>query len=216
MKKLCVFDLDGTLTDTLDNLAAVTNEALNSVGLQGCPQEEYKFFAGDGAGMLIKRALQYQNAEMSLYTQCLSTYLALFKNKCSYLVKPYADIPELLNELKARGMLLCVYSNKPHDMAIKVVTEIFGERTFDNIIGQRDNHPVKPNPEGVTESMEKLGIKQDEVIYIGDTNTDIATGKNAGVFTVGVTWGFRSQEELEEAGADVIIDRPMELLDYLD
>ncbi len=216
MKKLCVFDLDGTLTDTLENLAYVTNAALGKFGISPSPTEKFKYFAGDGTKMLIKRVMEYQNADMENYDACLKEYLDLFETKCSYLVKPYDDIVNLIKELKARRMHLAVYSNKPHEMAISVVEEIFGKGTFDIIIGQREGHEVKPSAEGVFEAMEKFNVKAKDVLYVGDTNTDVKTGKNAGVFTIGVTWGFRTREELEKAGADVIIDNPLQVLNYLD
>lgn len=216
MKKLCIFDLDGTLTNTLDNLAYVTNEALGKFGIKPSPTEMFKYFAGDGVKQLIKRAMEYQNADMTNYDACLNTYLELFETQCSYLVKPYDDIVPLLDELKKMGIKLSVYSNKPHEMAVSVVEEIFGKGTFDVIIGQREGHEVKPSAEGVFETMETLGVTAKDVLYIGDTNTDVKTGKNAGVFTVGVTWGFRKREELEKEGADVIIDNPLQVLNYLD
>lgn len=215
MTKLCVFDLDGTLTDTLDNLAYVTNNALNKCGIDSCPSEMFKYFAGDGVKMLIKRAMEYQHADMALYDECLATYLQMFKTECAYLVKPYDEIVELVHALKEKGIILAVYSNKPHDMAVYVVEEVFGKGTFDNIIGERQNHEVKPSPEGVIETMQKFNIASDEVLYIGDTNTDVKTGKNAGVFTIGVTWGFRTKEELLAEGADAIVDKPLQVLKYV-
>lgn len=216
MKKLCVFDLDGTLTDTLDNLQYVTNCALKSIGVDGCDRELFKYFAGDGVKMLIRRAMEYKKCDMQNYDKCLNNYMEQFKTDYCYLVKPYEHIVELVTKLKENGVKLSVYSNKPHIMAINVVEQIFGKGTFDLIIGQREGYPVKPDATGVNEAIEKFNVSKEDVLYIGDTNTDVKTGKNADVYVVGVTWGFRTREELVDAGADTIVDDPLEILSLLD
>ena len=130
MKKLCVFDLDGTLTNTLENLAYVTNIALDTVGAEPCETELFKYFAGDGAKMLIKRAMEYRKCDMSKLDQVFNTYMEHFKDDYCYLVKPYDGIKELVKELKEKGLKLAVYSNKPHAMAISVVEQVFGKGVF--------------------------------------------------------------------------------------
>ncbi len=216
MKKLCVFDLDGTLTDTLENLAYVTNIALATVGGEPCEPELFKYFAGDGVKMLIQRAMEYRHLDMKDYDDVLNTYMEHFKKDYCYLVKPYNHIVELVKELKNRGLKLSVYSNKPHEMAVNVVEQVFGKGTFDLIIGQREGYKTKPDPTGVFEAMEMFDVKSEDVLYIGDTNTDVKTGKGANAYVVGVSWGFRTKEELQEAGADVIVDDPLEILNLIE
>jgi phosphoglycolate phosphatase len=131
-----------------------------------------------------------------------------------YQVKPYDGICELLEALKAAGIRIAVLSNKPHQQTIDVVEALFGKGYFDLIQGQVDQVPVKPDPAGAFLILEKLGLSASEVLYVGDTGTDMQTGKGCGAFTVGVLWGFRKRDELEENGADAIIAHPLELLRY--
>ena len=216
MKKLCVFDLDGTLTNTLENLAYVTNEALDTIGAAHLEPELFKYFAGNGSKKLIERAMEYDKCDMSKFDLVYNTYMDKFKTEYCYLVKPYDGIVDTIKELKKKNIKLAVYSNKPHQMAVSVVEQVFGKGTFDLIIGQRDGYNTKPDPCGVYEAMEMFNVKEKDVLYMGDTNVDVETGHNANVFVIGVLWGFRPKEELEEAGADVIIDYPEEILNYLD
>ena len=132
-----------------------------------------------------------------------------------YQVKPYDDIPKLLAALKEKGLKITVLSNKPHAQTIDVVETLFGKGYFDVIQGQKPEVPIKPSPAGVYEILKQLSLKIDDILYLGDTGTDMQTGKSAGVFTVGVLWGFRKREELEENGADAIIAQPLEALEYI-
>lgn len=131
-----------------------------------------------------------------------------------YQVKPYEGIPELLEELKKRGMKIAVLSNKPHHATLDVIESLFGKDYFDVVQGQVDGVPIKPDPAGVFRILDRFGLNADEVLYMGDTATDMKTGKAAGAFTVGVLWGFRDRKELEEGHADAIIAQPLDLLKY--
>ena len=211
-----VFDLDGTLSDTIVSIAYCANRALEKFGLQGFETDRYKYFVGDGAAELIRRTLINQKRErMDLYEQVKEEYAKLFAVDCMYQVKPYDGIRELLSELKTRGVKIAVFSNKPHENTCKVIHDLFGDDVFDVEQGQVPEIEKKPSPEGVYMISEKLGIPVEEMLYVGDTNTDMQTGKNAGAFTVGVLWGFRDRKELEENHADAIIAAPQELLKYL-
>ena len=128
-----------------------------------------------------------------------------------YHVVPYDHIVWALGELKRQGVKIAVFSNKPHISAVSVVETIFGKGLFDHIQGQTDLIPIKPDPTGVYEILDQFGVQKDECLYFGDTNTDMLTGRNAGVITVGVTWGFRPRSELEQYGADVLIDSAKEI-----
>ncbi len=214
--KAVIFDLDGTLSDSILSIAYCANRALEKFGLKPFETDRYKYFVGDGAAELIRRTLQNQPVErMELYEAVKEEYTKLFAVDCMYEVKPYEEIRELLAELKSREIKIAVLSNKPHVNTCKVIHDLFGDAVFDVVQGQTPEINKKPSPDGVFLISEKLGIPMEEILYVGDTNTDMQTGKSAGAFTVGVLWGFRDRAELEENHADAIIDHPLELLNYL-
>ncbi len=216
MIKLVVFDLDGTLTDSLASIQYCANGALEACGLEGFSADRYRYFVGDGMPELIKRCTEAAGDKDQVhFEKALEVYKTLFQEYCMYQVVPYDGILELLEELKNRQIKIAVNSNKPHDRAVEVVEQIFGKGYFDLVIGQSEERPKKPSPEGVFYILEKLGVKSEEVLYLGDTDTDMQTGKQAFAFTVGVLWGFREREELEQNQADAIITHPLEALNYL-
>lgn len=217
MKKACIFDLDGTLINTLHSIAYFVNTTTARYGIPPIDAEEFKTMTGDGAHTLIKRVLKKSGIEnFREEIQILKEYNSSYDENPLYLCKPYEGICGLLENLKERGLVLNVLTNKPDSTAQKVVHSIFGEETFSFILGQREGLPIKPDPAGVFEIINKLGFDKKDFIYIGDTATDISTGKRAGLFTAGVLWGFRGRAELENAGADTIISSPEQLLNYLD
>lgn len=215
-KKAVIFDLDGTLTDTLKSIWKSANLALKDVGLPPIELDRYRYFVGDGAEELLKRALTFDgDKELRNLEKIRLSYRKHFETYVNYEVKSYDGIKELLQALKKKGMKLCVNSNKPHDRAIDVVHEMFGPDCFDMIVGQSKKWQRKPAPDGVFYILESLGLSKEEIVYLGDTGVDMQTGKSAGVFTVGALWGFRDRAELMQHHADAIIAHPMELLDYL-
>lgn len=220
MKKAAIFDLDGTIADTLESIAYSTNATLESLGLMKRPVEEYNYYAGDGADVLVMRALKAacENNEQAeeLYPRARAKYKEVFVDYCMYNVKPFDGMVELLEGLKARGIKIGVLSNKPHDRAVDVVNELFGEGYFDLVCGQREGIPKKPDPSGAKIMLKEFDVEAAECLYVGDTNVDMQTGKNTGMFTVGVLWGFRDREELENNNADAIITHPLELLEYIE
>ena len=212
-----IFDLDGTLSDSIISIAYCANRALEKYGLSPFVTDRYKYFVGDGAATLIHRCVENQETDRSdLYEQVKAEYDRLFAVDCMYQVKPYPGIVELLQELKKRQIPIAVLSNKPHPNTLKVIHHLFGDDMFTIVQGQIPQIEKKPSPDGVLYIAEKLGIPAEQFLYVGDTNTDMQTGKNAGAFTVGVLWGFRDRKELEDNDADAIIETPMELLQYLD
>ncbi len=215
-KKAVIFDLDGTLTNTLQSIWKSANLALTDVGLPTFEVDCYRYFVGDGVNELVRRALVANGDKgLSHFEKVRERYLYHFEKYVNYEVKPYDGIRELLAELKERGILMAVNSNKPHERTVEVVEEIFGKGTFDMLVGQCDERARKPAPDGVLYIMDKLQLTSDEVIYLGDTCVDMQTGKSAGVFTIGALWGFRDRQELEENHADAIIEHPVEVLDYI-
>lgn len=212
MIKACVFDLDGTLADTLESMAYVTNEIMEKFSLKQLPVENFKYYCGEGASMLMRRCLiDAGDPELTFYEEGNKLYREMFAENPIYKVMHYEGMPETVKALKSRGLKLSVCTNKPHPAALKVMSHMFGDE-FDLVLGQREGIKRKPAPDGPLMIAEKFGVKPEECMYIGDTGTDMKTGKAAGMFTVGVLWGFRDRKELEENGADVIIEQPSELL----
>lgn len=210
---VCIFDLDGTLTDTLASLTYSVNETLKEMGLSPITAEQCRSFVGNGARVLIEKALAAVGLpDKSRLEEGMEIYGRIFDANCTYLVTPYEGVRDMLVEMKEQGMKLGVLSNKPHRQTVKVVREIFGEGMFDCVQGQQEGIARKPDPEGVYRLMDALKVSKEECLYVGDSEVDIQTGKNAGVRTIGVAWGFRTREILEAAGAEMIIDTPVELM----
>lgn len=211
--KACIFDLDGTLTDTLESLTYSVNKTLREMDLSPITADECESFVGNGARVLMECSLRAAGEEnMDRLEEAMERYGRIFDANCTYHVTPYEGVKEMLRGLKEKGIRLGVLSNKPHRQTVKVVREIFGEDVFDFTQGQQEQVPRKPDPAGVLRLLEEMRVTRDECLYVGDSEVDIQTGRNAGVRTISVTWGFRTREELVAAGAGTIIDRPEELL----
>ena len=217
MKKAVIFDLDGTLTDTVGSIAEAGNGMLTLRGLEAQPVDSYRFFAGDGAKTLVLRALAAAGEKdpSAVIDEALAQYMEIFKDTCTHGVKPFDGIVELLAELSARGIAAAVLSNKPHPMTVDVVHSFFGTETFAVVQGQTADIPPKPNQTGVNRILAQLNLSAADCLYVGDTDTDMETGHNAGMDTVGVLWGFRGEEELRKHHADHIIAHPLEMLKLL-
>lgn len=216
MIKACIFDCDGTLLDTLISIAYCANLALKDYGLEEIPVEEYKHLVGDGAYVLIDRCLRRTGGDgQSLFESVFTRYMDYFQEGCMYQVAPYAGIAELLQGLRSAGIKTAVLSNKPDDQTKKVIAECFENELFDLVLGYREEIPKKPAPDGALFIAKVLGVKPEECLYIGDTNTDMQTGNSAGMNTVGVLWGFRERAELEENKAAHIVAEPKEIWKYL-
>lgn len=207
MIKACIFDLDGTLTRTQESIARPINMTLKYYGLPEQPVEDYNYFAGDGIKNALERALKAAgDTEATHLEEGLPMCRKWMNEDPLYHVEPYPHVIESLHALKDKEIKIAVFSNKPHESAVNVVETIFGKGLFDHVQGQTDRIPIKPDPAGVYEILKEFGVKKEECLYFGDTNTDMMTGHNAGLYTVGVTWGFRPRAELEEYKADCIID----------
>lgn len=214
--KACIFDLDGTLTNSLKSLAYSVNLTMRDLGYPSIEEEKFKLFAGDGRKVLLERSLkEVGDDKLQHLEQAIQIYDEYFKEYSMYQVVPYEGIVDTLNALKKQGILLAVLSNKPHLQAVRVVTEVFGKDMFHSIRGQQEEVPRKPDPAGALLIAEELQVDTIECLYIGDTDTDMQTGNSAGMNTVGVTWGFRRPEELRENHAKYLIDTPQELLDLV-
>ena len=213
MYKACIFDLDGTLTDTLESLTYSVNATLKELQLSAITSEQCKSFVGSGARFLIERALEASgDTELVHIEEAMEIYGRIFKVNCTYRVAPYEGIVDMLKNLKEAGIRMAVLSNKPHLQTIDVVREFFGEDTFAHVQGQQEGVPRKPDPTAALYIAERLGVDPKECVYIGDSDVDMQTGKAAGMETVGVSWGFRPKEMLIEHGAKHTIDHPEELI----
>lgn len=213
MIKCCIFDLDGTLIDSLADLSIGMNYALEKNKYPVHVKELYRNFVGDGVKMLVKRALP-DDASQDIQKKVLADYSEYYSEHYLDFTRPYTGINEMLADLKTMGIICCVLSNKPDAFTQRLINELF-RNTFDLVIGQSDTFPNKPHPAALKHILEKLNVKEEESLFIGDSNTDILTGKNAGLSTVGVTWGFRGATELEQAGSDFIIDSPEQLVEMI-
>ena len=214
MYKACIFDLDGTLTNTLDSLVRSVNLTLCEMGLPEITRDQCRQFVGNG--VLMEKALLASGArDLSRIEEAMEIYGRIFHENCMYHVEPYAKIRELLEGLTEHQIERAVLSNKPHAQTVQVVQDVFGKELFSYVQGQCEGYPKKPDPTMVFAIARKLGRKIEECVYIGDSEVDIRTGSAAGMRTIGVTWGFRSKEELLEAGAVETVDDPLEILELI-
>lgn len=213
MIKGCIFDLDGTLADTVESIANAVNQAIVSEGFEERPVEKFNFFAGDGMNKAVERALlDAGDAQLEHLDAAIKKAREIFGKNPLYHVKPYDGMVEALERFKKRGIKIAVLSNKPHLQAVEVVQAVFGKDCFDQIQGQEEGVPKKPDPAGAFRIAQCWGVLPKECLYVGDTNTDMKTAIAAGMPKVGVTWGFRPRSELIENGADFLADRPQDLL----
>lgn len=215
-----IFDLDGTLLDTLVDLAETTNLVLEQHHYPTHPIDDYRFLVGDGVRVLFERALPDEiegvgAARDVALDQCVEAFHREYANRWNQKSSTYAGVPELLDSLSKRNVPMGVLSNKPHAFTLQCVETLLGNWNFSMVLGQRDGVPRKPDPAGVYEMLAAWKLPAEQCLYVGDTNTDMRTGTAAGCITIGVTWGFRPREELLGAGANRIIDTPSELLELL-
>ncbi|MFI3306261.1 MAG: HAD family hydrolase [Rikenellaceae bacterium] len=216
MKQLVIFDLDGTLLDTIADLGASCNAVLEKNELPTYEMEEYKSFVGSGMMRLVERAIPEQRRTDAFISKIRTEFVEHYFNNIADHTTIYPEIEKLLAALKKRGVNLAVASNKFQDGTRKLVTHFFPTIKFEAVLGQRPNVPLKPNPQIVRDILSISTYAADKTLYVGDSGIDIETAKAAGVESVGVTWGFRSREELEAAGADHIVDGAMDILKFIE
>lgn len=212
--KAVLFDLDGTLLDTLEDLADTVNQVLREDGFPTHPLESYRFFVGDGATTLINRALPESERNQSTVQRCVHVFNHLYEQNWNIKSKPYSGVSAMLDSLVARGIRISVLTNKPNAFAQKCVLDLLGKWKFDRVLGQLDDLPSKPNPTGALKIAQSLDISPESFLYLGDTGTDMKTANAAHMLAVGVLWGFRPRKELQAYGAQVLINKPEEILYY--
>ena len=211
MIRAVVFDLDGTLTNTLDDIADAMNRSLRLHDLPEWPVEAYRYLVGDGAKKLAERAVR-ERQELALSVQ--KEYQAYYEKHTRVKTQPYAGVPEMLRALQGRGVPLAVFSNKPDADTKGVVAHFFPDIAFVAVRGQMEAVPVKPDPTGALAVAERLDVQPGEVLYLGDTSTDMRCALNAGMHPVGALWGFRTEDELRSSGAEHVIEKPQDILAF--
>lgn len=209
MYKCCIFDLDGTILNTIESLSHSISLTMGHFGYGPIDEIHTKQFVGDGFKKLVERALLFSGDEKQVhYEEALAVYERVFEENCLYKVRPYEGIPEFLQFLKEKGIKIAVLTNKGHEQAIECVETSYGKGFFDLITGEGDGIACKPDPSGALYTAGYFHISPSQCLYFGDTNTDMRTGINAGMDTVAVTWGFRDREELEKFNPKYMIDYP--------
>ena len=210
--KLVVFDLDGTLINSLEDLADSANWMLLQHGYPTHPVDAYRYFVGDGMRKLIERILPLEERNDMRIEQCKAEFVAYYTIHMEDKTVVYPGMIELLKELKDRGLKIAVATNKVHIAVAPLMAKYFPGIRFDSMIAQREGIPVKPHPQIMYDILKETGCQPSETLHVGDTATDMRLAHSAGVTPVGVLWGYRPLEELQEAGAKFIIEKPEELL----
>ncbi len=210
-----LFDLDGTLLDSLADIATSMNLVLSERGLATHPLADYRAFVGDGVSLLVRRALPPGQRDDATAGACVARMREIYGGRAACTTRPYEGIPELLDGLEARGIRKAVLSNKPHELAVSLVATLLGRWAFDPVYGERPGVARKPDPGGALEVAARLGAAPATILYVGDTPIDIATARAAGMRALGATWGFRGEAELREAGAYALARSPVDVLAYL-
>ncbi len=213
--KAVLFDLDGTLLNSLDDLANSMNTVLSNMGFATHKTEAYKYFVGNGVEKLALRALPENSRDEDTVLRCVSAMKDEYGRHWADRTRPYPGIPELLTALTEQGVKKAILSNKPHDFTCLLVGRLLSSWNFDSILGAHKDIPKKPAPAGAIQIAEKLAIPVDDFLYVGDSGVDMQTAKLAGMYPVGALWGFRSAPELIENGAAALIKKPVDLLAYL-
>ena len=213
--KAALFDLDGTLLDTLEDLADTANRVLADAGLPTHPVAAYRYFVGDGLSTLIQRILPDDHNDEQKIKELSLKFKAEYKESWNGKTCIYTGITTMLDSMAARGMALCVLSNKPDEFTKLCVNSLLGKWDFASVLGQREGLEKKPDPAGAIETAKLLGIAPADWLYLGDTATDMHTAIGAGMYPVGALWGFREADELRQAGAETLVQHPHDVLELL-
>lgn len=210
-----LFDLDGTLLNTLDDLADSMNAVLAGMGMPTHSRDAYRYFVGDGLEILARRVLPQDNLNQTTIQRCVDGMRTQYQTHWADKTVPYEGISELLDALTSRGLQLTILSNKPDDFTRLMVNHFLPAWDWKIVRGARPETPKKPNPDGALAIAGELKLAPAQFLYLGDTNTDMRTAIAAGMTPLGALWGFRTREELEEAGAQAVLQHPLELLNFL-
>lgn len=215
MKRLVIFDLDGTLLDTIADLGAATNYAMTQMGFPTHSLDDYRFKVGNGITRLIERALPQDSRDEATVSRAREHFLAYYGDHNTEMTHPYPGIPELLTELTGNGINIAVASNKYHEATSRLIVTYFGTLPWAAVEGHRAGRPTKPDPHIVADILGITSIRPEDTLYVGDSGVDIDTARNASIESVGVTWGFRPESELIDHGADHIVNNPRQILQFI-
>jgi phosphoglycolate phosphatase len=210
-----IFDFDGTLLDTLRDLAESVNSVLSRSGFPEHRLEDYRHFVGEGVEELARRVLPEGHRDEATVTRTLTDVREEYRQRWPNHTRPYEGIPELLDALTARGIKMAIVTNKPDDSTRTMAARLLPRWKFDIIVGATTDLPRKPDPKGALEAARRLRLLPGTFLYVGDSDIDMKTANAAGMYAVGVLWGFRTADELVKNGAKVLIRKPLELLELL-
>jgi len=210
-----IFDLDGTLLDTLDDIANAANRVLAARGFPTHPNADYRTFVGDGVVTLMSRVLPEEHRDQATLQACVGAYVEEYARSWNVQSKPYTGVPEMLDSLLDRGLKLAVLSNKPDRFTQQCVGELMANWAFDAVLGASDAFPRKPNPSSAMEIARRLEVRPAECLYVGDSGVDMQTARAAHMCAVAVLWGFRGKEALLKNGAQHLVEKPGEILHLL-
>ena len=214
MIKAVLFDLDGTLLNTIEDLSDAVNYMLNQFGYKTFSVEEYKYKVGNGMPKLMERSLPEDKRTPQDIKEALDVFMPYYSEHKMDKTAAYEGIIDLLKSLKEKGIKTAIVTNKAHKAACDLAKEVFSG-LFDTVCGQKDGVPTKPDPASVYTTIQQLGVNAKECLFVGDSGVDMQTAKNSGIKAVGVLWGFRKADELVSNGADEIINTPSELLKFI-
>jgi phosphoglycolate phosphatase len=209
-----IFDLDGTLLNSLEDIADSANEAIKRFGADPHAVEAYRYFVGDGLAMLMKRAMP-DNSSSTVLQESVECFQSIYNERWYKKTKPYDGIMVMLERFQQTGVKMAILSNKPDTFTQKCVNLFFPRIKFSAVAGKKEDTPPKPDPYSTLKIIDALAVHPEQSLFVGDSSIDIKTGIGAGMLTVGVDWGFRTKNELEEAGAHSIISSPQELIHYV-
>ncbi len=210
-----IFDLDGTLVNSLEDIANAMNTVLQNLGFPAHSYDDYQYFIGSGLRNLVSKSLPSSHNNENQIENCFQLMLSIYSENCTIQTKQYEGIPELFEYLISKNIKLCVFSNKADLLTKKVVATLFPDY-FEEVIGLSIESLKKPNPFEALEISKRLGLKPEEMIFVGDSGIDMQTANNANMLAVGVIWGYRPEEELIANGAKYILNHPLDLIPILE
>lgn len=206
-----IFDLDGTLLDTLADIGDSVNRMLAEYGFPSHTEDDYRRFIGNGIQMLVTRALPIEGRSEEMIDACVRRARAIYWENWKNKTRPYDGITDLLDKLKKMGLPLAVLSNKPHDFTVRYVKAYFDPWDFEVVMGQNDHFPVKPDPASALDIARQIGLRPSRFLFVGDSAVDMQTAAAAGMHSVGVAWGFKGPQELVESGCRTLVKHPLEI-----
>ncbi|WP_417942791.1 HAD family hydrolase [Flavobacterium sp. RS13.1] len=209
-----IFDLDGTLVNSLEDISDAMNKVLEGLNFPTHTYDTYQYFIGSGLRNLVSKALPASNNSDEQIEICFASMVNEYREICTLKTKPYKGIVELLDNLASQNIKMAVFSNKADELTKKIASEIFPNH-FDAAVGLSTEALKKPNPFEAVEISKKWNLKPEEILFVGDSDIDMQTAVNANMFPVGVTWGYRTQEELKNSGAKVVVTKASELMELL-